>query len=238
MTDRIVLVTGGSKGIGLAAAQTFLDEGCRVHVCARSDPGGLPDGLIFHQCDVGNAASVRAMFAEVAARDGRLDVLVNNAGISGTNPMGADDGDETWDEILRINLTGTYLCAKAALSLLSDGTGRIVNISSSLGISGSADQSAYCASKHGVIGFTRALALSLAPRGITVNAICPSWVDTDMAHRRLREIGISPEDAAAGTPSGRIATPEDVAATIQFLASQGARHITGQVIPVDGGDSA
>lgn len=235
MTDRIILVTGGGKGIGLAAAQAFLDEGCRVHICARSDPGGLPIGLIFHQCDVGDAASVRAMFGAIG---NRLDVLVNNAGISGTNPMGTADGDEIWDEILRINLTGTYLCAKAALPLLSDGTGRIVNISSSLGISGSADQSAYCASKHGVIGFTRALALSLAPRGITVNAICPSWVDTDMAHRRLREIGMSLEAVAAGTPSGRIATPEDVAATIQFLASQGARHITGQVIPVDGGDSA
>lgn len=235
MTDRIVLVTGGSKGIGLAAAQVFLDEGCRVHVCARSDPGGLPDGLIFHQCDVGDTASVRAMFAGVG---NRLDVLVNNAGISGTNPMGADDGDEIWDDILRINLTGTYLCAKAALPLLPDETGRIVNISSSLGISGSADQSAYCASKHGVIGFTRALALSLAPRGITVNAICPSWVDTDMAARRYPELGIDAQAAAAATPIGRIATPDDVAATIQFLASQGARHITGQVIPVDGGDSA
>lgn len=235
MTDRIVLVTGGSKGIGLAAAQAFLDEGCRVHICARSDPGGLPDGLIFHQCDVGDAASVRAMFGAIG---NRLDVLVNNAGISGTNPMGAADGDEIWDEILRINLTGTYLCAKAALPLLSDETGRIVNISSSLGISGSADQSAYCASKHGVIGFTRALALSLAPRGVTVNAICPSWVDTDMAARRYPELGIDAQAAAAATPIGRIATPGDVAATIQFLASQGARHITGQVIPVDGGDSA
>lgn len=237
MTDRVVLVTGGSRGIGLAAARAFRDEGCRVHICARSDPGGLPGDLVFHECDVGDAASVRAMFAAIAAGEGRLDVLVNNAGISGINPMGADGGDEIWDTILRINLTGTYLCAKAALPLLPDGTGRIVNISSSLGLSGSADQSAYCASKHGVIGFTRALALSLAPRGITVNAVCPSWVDTDMAARRFRETGMTREDAAADTPTGRIATPEDVAAAIRFLASQAARHITGQVIPVDGGDS-
>ena len=237
MTDRIVLVTGGSKGIGLATARAFRDEGCRVHICARSDPGNLPEDLIFHECDVGDAESVRAMFAAIAVSEGRLDVLVNNAGIAGVNPLGADDGDEVWDDILRINLTGTYLCAKAALPLLSDQTGRIVNVSSSLGLRGSADQTAYCASKHGVIGFTRALALALAPRGITVNAVCPSWVDTGMAARRFRETGISREDAAADTPAGRIATPEDVAAAIQFLASQAARHITGQAIPVDGGDS-
>jgi len=107
-----------------------------------------------------------------------------------------------------------------------------------LGLHGSPDQSAYCAAKHGVVGFTRALALSLAPRGITVNAVCPSWVDTDMAARRWREIGMTREDAAADTPSRRIASPEDIAATILFLASPGARHINGQAIPIDGGESA
>ncbi len=238
MTDRIVLVTGGSKGIGLATARAFRDEGCRVHVCARSDPGDLADDLVFYECDVGDAESVRAMFAAIAVSEGRLDVLVNNAGIAGANPLDAEAGDEIWNEILRVNLTGTYLCAKAALPLLPDGTGRIVNVSSSLGLRGSADQTAYCASKHGVIGLTRALALALAPRGITVNAVCPSWVDTGMAARRYPELGIDPQVAAAATPIGRIATPEDVAATIQFLASQAARHITGQAIPVDGGDSA
>jgi NAD(P)-dependent dehydrogenase (short-subunit alcohol dehydrogenase family) len=235
MTNRIVLVTGGSKGIGLAAAKGFRDEGCQVHICARSNPGVSPEGLIFHKCDVSDADSVRAMFDEIG---GRLDVLVNNAGISGVNPLDASSGDEIWDEILRVNLTGTYLCAKAALPLLPEGSGRIVNVSSSLGLHGSADQSAYCAAKHGVIGFTRSLALSLAPRGITVNAVCPSWVDTDMAARRWREIGMTSEEAAADTPSGRIATPEDVAAAILFLASPGARHINGQAIPVDGGESA
>lgn len=235
MTERTVLVTGGSKGIGLATACAFQAVGCRVHICARSDPGGLPDGLVFHECDVGDAASVRAMFAGVGDR---LDVLVSNAGIAGANPLDADAGDEIWDEILRINLTGTYLCAKAALPLLPDGSGRIVNVSSSLGLHGSPDQSAYCAAKHGVIGLTRSLALSLAPRGITVNAVCPGWVDTDMAARRWREIGMTREEAAVGTPSGHIATPEDVAATILFLASPGARHINGQAIPVDGGESA
>ena len=170
MTDRIVLVTGGTKGIGLAAAKGFQDEGCKVHICARSKPADLPARLSFHECDVGDAASVRAMFQAIG---GRLDVLVNNAGISGVNPLEAEGGNEIWDEILRVNLTGTYLCSRAALPLLPDGSGRIVNVSSSLGLHGSPDQSAYCAAKHGVIGFTRSLALSLAPRGITDNAVCP-----------------------------------------------------------------
>lgn len=207
MTERIILVTGGSKGIGLAAARAFRDEGCRVHICARSDPGDLPDDLVFHECDVGDAASVRAMFAAIAAREGRLDVLVNNAGISGINPLDADAGDEIWDMLLQVNLTGTYLCAKAALPLLPDQTGRIVNISSSLGLRGSPDQTAYCAAKHGAIGFTRALALALAPRDITVNAVCPSWVDTDMAARRYPELDIDAEAAAAITPSAASPRP-------------------------------
>jgi len=238
MTGRTVLVTGGSKGIGLATAQAFLADGCRVHVCARTAPADLPAALVFHECDVGDAASVRAMFASIASHGGRLDVLVNNAGIAGANPMEPDACDDVWNEILRINLTGTYLCAKAALALLPDGTGRIVNVSSYLGIRGSADQPAYSAAKHGVIGFTRSLALALAPRGITVNAVCPGWVDTDMAARRWRDLGTDAETAAAGNPSRRIATPQDVAAAIVFLAGEGASHITGQAIPVDGGNSA
>lgn len=238
MTARVVLVTGGTKGIGRATALAFRDEGWRVHICARSAPVDLPKGLIPHECDVGDADSVRAMFGRIEEGERRLDVLVNNAGIAGANPIGEGTTDEIWHEILRINLTGAYLCAKAALPLLPDGTGRIVNVSSTLGLRGSADQSAYSASKHGVIGLTRSLALALAPRGITVNAVCPSWVDTDMAASRWREIAITREQAAADTPTGRIATPEDVAAAIRFLASAEARHINGQAIPVDGGGSA
>lgn len=209
-----------------------------MHVCARKPADGLPANFVFHECDVGSAESVRAMFGALAEAEGRLDVLVNNAGIAGENPMEPDAGDEIWDAILKVNLTGTYLCSKAALALLPDRTGRIVNVSSSLGIRGSAGQTAYCAAKHGVIGFTRSLALFLAKRGITVNAVCPSWVATRMAEQRYREIGIDEAEAAADTPSGRIATPEDVAAAILFLAGAGAAHITGQAIPIDGGDSA
>ncbi len=239
MSAPLALVTGGTRGIGLATAVAFRDAGYQVHVCARKAPGGaLPEGLVFHACDVGAAAAVRALFDALAAGPGRLDALVNNAGIAGANPMDAAADDARWDDILRVNLTGTYLCSKAALPLLPDRTGRIVNVSSFLGLRGSADQTAYCAAKHGVVGFTRALALHLAPRGITVNAVCPSWVDTDMAEERFRQLGIGRDAAAAESPSGRIAAPEDVAAAILFLAGDGARHISGQVIPVDGGETA
>jgi len=238
MSGRVALVTGGTRGIGLATAAGFLAAGYRVHACARKPVAGLPEGLVFHECDVGDAPSVRAMFAALVEAEGRLDVLVNNAGIAGANALDAEDDDAKWHDILRVNLTGTYLCSKAALPLLPDGTGRIVNVSSYLGLRGSADQTAYCAAKHGVVGFTRALALHLAPRGITVNAVCPGWVDTEMAERRFRELGIGRDEAAAEAPSGRIATPEDVAAAILFLAGEGARQITGQAIPVDGGESA
>ncbi len=238
MSGPVALVTGGTRGIGLATAAAFREAGYRVHVCARRRGGALPDGIRFHECDVGDAASVRALFGAIGADAGRLDVLVNNAGIAGANPMDADADDARWDDILRVNLTGTYLCSKAALKLLPDGSGRIVNVSSFLGLRGSADQTAYCAAKHGVVGFTRALALHLAPRGITVNAVCPSWVDTDMAEERFRQLGIGRDEAASESPSGRIATPEDVAAAILFLAAEGARHISGQVIPIDGGETA
>ncbi len=238
MSAPVALVTGGTRGIGRATAEALRDAGYRVHVCARAAAEGLPDSVVFHACDVGDAGSVHALFAAVNASEGRLDLLVNNAGIAGANPMEAESGDGIWDDILRVNLTGTYLCSKAALPLLPDDTGRIVNVGSTLGLRGSPDQTAYCASKHGVVGFTRSLALALAPRGITVNAVCPSWVETDMAETRYDEMGIDRNAAAADNPSGRIATPGDVAAVILFLAGEAARHITGQTIPVDGGDSA
>jgi len=237
MSGPVALVTGGTRGIGLATARSFREAGYEVHVCARHRVDRLPKGIAFHACDVGDARSVHDLLGAVSGAAGRLDVLVNNAGVAGANSLDSQGDDARWHDILRVNLTGTYLCSKAALPLLPDHTGRIVNVSSYLGIRGSADQTAYCAAKHGVVGFTRALALHLAPRGITVNAVCPGWVDTDMAEQRFRELGIGRDEAAAETPSRRIATPQDVAAAILFLAGEGARHITGQAIPVDGGES-
>jgi len=231
----VALVTGASRGIGAAISAALAAAGYRVHGCARGAPGDPAPFAAFHRCDVTDAAAVRALFAALARQEGRLDLLVNNAGLAGANPLDAEGDDGLWHAILATNLTATYLCAKAALPLLPDGTGRIVNIASILGLRGVPDQTAYCAAKHGVVGFTRALALAVAPRGITVNALCPGWVDTPMARARFDALGITAEEAAAGTPLGRIAEGGDVAATVLFLAGAGARHITGQALAIDGG---
>jgi NAD(P)-dependent dehydrogenase (short-subunit alcohol dehydrogenase family) len=235
---KVALVTGASRGIGRAIAEALAARGYTVHGCARNPLDAVPAGVAFHRCDVADADAVRAMVAAIGAGAGRIDLLVNNAGIAGSNPLDADADDGLWHAIVATNLTGTYLCAKAALPLLPDGAGRIVNIASVLGLRGAADQTAYCAAKHGVIGFTRALALAMAPRGITVNAVCPGWVATDMAAQRYREMGIDADTAAADTPLGRVATPEDVAGAVLFLAGPDAGHITGQTLTVDGGTLA
>jgi NAD(P)-dependent dehydrogenase (short-subunit alcohol dehydrogenase family) len=226
-----VLVTGGGRGIGRAIAARFAATGAEVIACGRSAPReGLPQGVRFVACDVADAAQVRRLFADLAS----LDVLVNNAGIGGENRLDqADDAD--WHAIIATNLTGTYLCSKAALALLPDETGRIVNIASVLGLRAVPGATAYCAAKHGVVGFTRALALELAPRRITVNAICPSWVATDMAASRWGEIGMSEADAASQMPTGRITTPEEVAEAAFYLAGKAAGNITGQTLTLDGG---
>ena len=173
-----------------------------------------------------------ALFAGFA----RVDALVNNAGLAGANALDGDDA--LWHAIIAANLHGTYHCCKAALPLLPDGSGRIVNIASVLGLRGVPDQTAYCAAKHGVVGLTRALALAVAPRGITVNAVCPGWVDTEMARQRFAELGISPDEAAAGVPTRSIATPAEVADAVAWLLRPEARNITGHALPVDGGGLA
>ena len=193
-------------------------------------PSGLPHRFI--ACDVADAVSVRAVFAGL----GRVDALVNCAGIAGANRLDGDDA--LWHAIIGSNLHGTYHCCKAALPLLPDGTGRIVNIASVLGLRGVPDQTAYCAAKHGVVGFTRALALAVASRGITVNAVCPGWVDTDMAGQRYAELGIDAKQAAAGVPTGRIAAPAEIADTVIWLLRSQARGITGHALPIDGGGLA
>ena len=223
------VVTGGTRGIGLAVADRLAEEGFDVLVLARR-PGDSAHR--FAACDVADAAAVRAVFAGLPV----VDVLVNCAGIAGANRLDGDDA--LWHAIIGSNLHGTYHCCKAALPLLPDQSGRIVNIASVLGLRGVPDQTAYCAAKHGVVGFTRALALAVAGRGITVNALCPGWVDTDMAARRYQELGITAEQAAAGVPTGRIATPAEVADAVIWLLRPEARGITGHALPIDGGGLA
>jgi NAD(P)-dependent dehydrogenase (short-subunit alcohol dehydrogenase family) len=170
MSEHIAVVTGGTRGIGWAIATRLAADGYRVIVAARHAPANSK--FEFRACDVTDVASVRALFAGLT----QVDALVNCAGLAGANALEGDDA--LWHAIIAANLHGTYYCCKAALPLLPDGRGRIVNIASVLGLRGVPDQTAYCAAKHGVVGLTRALALALAPRGITVNAICPGWVDT------------------------------------------------------------
>ncbi|MGE0417656.1 MAG: SDR family NAD(P)-dependent oxidoreductase [Acetobacteraceae bacterium] len=227
---RLAVVTGGTRGIGGAVVARLRAEGWRVIPAARNAPAEPdPD---FAACDVADPAQVAALFGPVT----RLDALINCAGIAGTNALEGDDA--LWHAIVNSNLNGTYYCCKAALPKLAEGTGRIVNIASVLGLRGVPDQTAYCAAKHGVVGLTRALALAVAPRGITVNALCPGWVDTDMAHQRYRELGITPEQAAAGVPTGRVATPAEIADAVVWLLRPESRGINGHALPIEGGGLA
>jgi NAD(P)-dependent dehydrogenase (short-subunit alcohol dehydrogenase family) len=226
---KLAVVTGGTRGIGRAVADRLAAEGWDVLVLARR-AAATPHR--FAACDVADAVSVRAVFSGL----GRVDALINCAGIAGANRLDGDD--DLWHAIIGSNLHGTYHCCKAVLPMLPDGTGRIVNIASVLGLRGVPDQTAYCAAKHAVVGFTRALALAAAPRGITVNALCPGWVDTGMAVQRYAELGISAEQAAAGVPTGRIASPQEVAEATIWLLRPEARSITGHALPIDGGSLA
>ncbi len=255
LKDRVAFVTGGGTGIGLAIALAFLRDGARVVIGSRN-PAHLQVGeaaaraaghdLLAIRMDVTDAAMVGSAVEAVVARYGRLDILVNNAGVSGQTPM-TDPDDARWNTILHTNLTGAYLCAKQSLRHMRDGEGgRIINLSSVLGRFGVPGYTAYCAAKHGIIGFTKALALEVAARGITVNAICPTWVDTAMAQQGIAEtaatLGITAEafrrQAIQGVPIGRMVEASEVADLALFLASPHAAGITGQAVNICGGATA
>jgi ketoreductase len=254
---KVALVTGASRGIGRAIAAAYLEEGAKVALCARSlaDLEALAEEwnrkdrrAIALPCDVTSREEVARTLDEVEKSWGRLHILVNNAGISGRTPLDSAgdetaDIDERWDRILATNLKGSYLVTRHALPLMTSGGGRIVNMSSVLGRFGVPGYAAYCTAKHGIIGFTRALALELAPRGITVNALCPGWVETDMADQGIREtaavLGIPPsefrEQAIAGVPLKRFLDPPEVAKLVLYLTSDDASAITGQAYNICGG---
>jgi ketoreductase len=251
---KVALVTGASRGIGRAIAEAYLEEGAKVALCARSLPDleNLAEAwnrkdrrALALRCDVTSREEVALALDEVEKSWGKLHILVNNAGISGRTPLGppGEDGDELWDRILATNLRGSYLVTRHALPLMTSGDGRILNMSSVLGRFGVPGYAAYCTSKHGILGFTRALALELAPRGITVNALCPGWVQTDMADQGIREtaavLGITPEEfreqAILGVPLKRFIDPPEVAKLVLYLTSDEASAITGQAYNICGG---
>lgn len=228
----LAVVTGGTRGIGRACAVRLAAMGFRVLACGRFAPrDALPPGVEAAVLDVTDPAAVRGFFAPL----GPLRVLVCAAGTAGGDPP-ADPDEAHWRGIMASNLDGAWRCCMAAEPLLpDDGTGRIVTLSSVLGLRAVPDQVAYVAAKHGVVGLTRALALKLAPRRITVNALCPGWVATEMAAARWRELGMTEAEAAAGTPTRRITTAEEVAATLAWLVGPEAGNVTGQAIALDGG---
>lgn len=253
LKDRVALVTGGGSGIGRGVALGLADQGVRVAVCGRRaelleqtvarvrEQGGTAMGV---PADVTRRDEVEQFVASVVNEWGQVDILVNNAGVSGRTPI--DDPDDTrWLNILDVNLTGSYLCSKVVLPHMKD-PGRIINMSSVLGRFGVPGYAAYCTAKHGILGFTKALALEVAERGITVNAICPTWVDTDMARQGIEEtaaiLGMPAEDframAVAAVPIKRMAEVDEVVALAVFLCQPDAASITGQIINVCGGATA
>jgi NAD(P)-dependent dehydrogenase (short-subunit alcohol dehydrogenase family) len=195
-------------------------------------------------CDVASRASVERALARAAAELGPIDVLVNNAGVAESAPLVRLE-EAVWERTISVNLTGTYLCTRAVVpSMIARGRGRIINVASTAGQIGYPYTAAYCAAKHGVVGFTRALAVELATKGVTVNAICPGWVDTGMAAEAIARIagktGRSAAEARAEleamNPQRRMIDPAEVAALAVFLAGDDARGITGQAIGIDGGE--
>jgi 3-hydroxybutyrate dehydrogenase len=254
LENRIALITGGGRGIGRAIALAFAREGAQVALAARttsqveevanevtSEAGVKALPVV---CDVSDAASVQRLFARVVESFGRgPDILVNNAGIAESALLVKTD-DELWQRHIAINLNGTFYCTRAALpAMLGRGWGRVINVASIAGKIGAPYIAAYSASKHGVLGLTRSVALEVAAKGITVNAICPGYVDTEMTSRGIENItaktGHSAEEALEAikkmSPQNRLITSEEVAALALLLASEEGRGINGQAINVDGG---
>ena len=242
LTDKVALVTGASRGIGRASALLMAKQGADVVVNYSGSEGAAQETVdailamgrkaIKIKANVGNAEEVAAMVDEAHTTFGRIDILVNNAGITRDGLlMRMKDSD--WDDVININLKGVYLMTKAVSKIMmKQRSGKIVNMTSVVGVTGNAGQANYSASKAGVIGFTKTCAKELASRGITVNAIAPGFIHTDMTDVLPDKV----KDAMVHTiPLGRMAEPDEVAAVAAFLVSDMSSYITGQVINVDGG---
>lgn len=242
LTGKIAFVTGGSRGIGRAVALSLADAGCDVAVfyagkrqAAEETVAAIKEkgrNAVAVQVDVSKADQVERAFKEAESTLGKVDILVNNAGITRDNLL-MRMKEEDWEQVIDTNLKGVFLCTKAvARTMMKKRSGRIINISSIVGIVGNPGQANYVAAKSGVIGMTKTIAKELAGRGITVNAVAPGYIDTDMTSKLDDTIK---EQMLSAIPLGRFGKPEDVAEVVKFLASDAAAYITGQTIQVDGG---
>mgnify|MGYP001093517174 FL=1 len=241
-TGKTAIVTGGSRGIGRAVCLELAAGGANVVFCyagndaaahkTAQDVEAAGGRALALRCDVSDAAQVDALVSAAEERFGRIDILVNNAGITRDNLL-LRMSEAEFDMVVAANLKGAFLCMKAVSKrMLKQRCGRIVNLSSVVGLRGNAGQVNYAASKAGIIGMTKSLAKELASRGVTVNAVAPGFIETDMT----AALSESARSAAQGSiPMGRLGTPEDVAKAVAFLAGDDAAYITGQVLAVDGG---
>jgi 3-oxoacyl-[acyl-carrier protein] reductase len=242
---KVAIVTGSARGIGAATAKRFADEGAAVAVldldqdAAASTAENLgAEKVIGLACNVGDAASVEAAVTSVVEQLGRVDVLVNNAGVTKDNLLFKMTEDD-WDAVMNVHLKGSFLMSREVQKhMVAAKYGKILNLSSVSAL-GNRGQANYSAAKMGLQGFTRTLALELGPFGINVNAVAPGFIVTDMTDATARRVGVEPEDyrkaAADSTPVRRVGQPEDIAATAAFLCSDEASFITGQTLYVDGG---
>jgi NAD(P)-dependent dehydrogenase (short-subunit alcohol dehydrogenase family) len=245
------LVTGAGRGIGAAIARSLAGAGADVTLLGRSRAGlesvAAELGAARRSCqvaDVANAESVRAAAAAARSAIGPITLLVNNAGQAVSGSFG-NTSDDQWQSMLAVNLTGTFLCMRECLpDMLKAGFGRIVNVASTAGLVGYPYVSAYCASKHGVIGLTRAVSLEVARRNVTVNAVCPGYTDTDLVRDTVANITAKTgrtesqalEELVAHNPQRRLVTPEEVADTVRWLCLRSSASINGQSVAVAGGE--
>ena len=237
-SNQVAVITGSARGIGLAIAERFAAAGAKVVICdidasaVAEAAAKLSGGALGIKADVTKAEEVTALFDQTVKELGRVDVVVNNAGITRDNFM-LRMKEEDWDMVLDINLKGSFLVTKAASRIMmKQRSGRIVNISSVVGLTGNAGQANYSASKAGLIGLTKSSAKELAARGITVNAVAPGFIETEMT-RAMPEA--AREEFLKKVLISRAGTPDDIASAVMFLASDQASYITGQVLTVDGG---
>ncbi|MBC3872743.1 SDR family NAD(P)-dependent oxidoreductase [Undibacterium flavidum] len=252
LVGKHALVTGGATGIGLAIAQALLVQGVKVTISGRTESTLMDtvnrlheNGQINYICmDVSDSASVAAGFAAAIKQFGTIDILINNAGQASSASF-LKTTEAQWQQMLAVNLTGTFLCAQQALpAMLAQGWGRIVNVASTAGLKGYAYVAAYAAAKHGVIGMTKSLALEVAQKGVTVNAVCPGYTETDIVLEAIANImqktGRSEEQAraelAAGNPQKRLIQAEEVADAVLWLCSPASASQNGQSIAVAGGE--